>query len=214
MTALGRIGFGLVLLLWVFSGSAGPAAARTDQLQVSLDAQRWFSALDRPLFDSGRRWVPGDTETVIVWARNTSTDLARLTVRVVDQNAGSRLDDELQLSVAVNGRPLDTAPGAAGYPVDPGAPVRVDITVAFPASAGNVSQRQRTDFSLRLTLTQLVDDPAGPEPGPGPGDPALPNTGASALAAALLVVGPLLTATGAALLGARRRPHSTRGARR
>ena len=184
-----------------------PAAARPEPLQVSIDGQRWSARIDRPLFESDRRWVPGDVETVTVWARNTSTDAAGLTLQVVDQDGGSRLGDELQLTATANGEPLT---GTAGYPVDPGASVRIALTVTFPASAGNASQEQRMDFVLRVTLTQLT----GPVPPIPPAfDRGLPNTGASSRSGVLLAVGLLLLSTGAAVLGVRHRLRRVRGER-
>ena len=190
---------GMIMVGLVGLAPARPSFAQADQLQVSLDGRHWSSRIDRPLFDADRRWVPGDTETVTVWARNTSTDAAGLTIRILDQDPGSRLDDELQLRATANGQPMS---GPTGYPVVPGDPVRVDITLIFPATATNASQRRPVDVTLRLTLTQLVGSAPPIPPGSEPG---LPDTGASPLANGLLVAGTLLMSTGVALLGVRRR---------
>jgi hypothetical protein len=194
----------MIMLGLVGLTPARPSAAQADELQVSLDARHWSSRIDRPLFDAGERWVPGDTETVTVWARNTSTDAAGLTIRILDQGAGSPLADELQLSTTANGQSLSRT---TAYPVVPGDRARVDITLTFPASAANVSQRQPIDVTLRLTLTELIGSAPPIPPGSEPG---LPDTGAPPLARVLLVAGPLLLATGAALLGTRRRARSSR----
>ncbi len=175
---------GLIMLGLVGLAPARPAVAQADQLQVSLDGRHWSSRIDRPLFDADRRWVPGDTETVTVWARNTSTDIAGLTIRILDQDPGSRLDDDLQLSATANGQPMS---GTTGYPVVPGDPVRVDITLLFPAAATNASQRRLVDVTLRLTLTQRVGSAPPIPPGSEPG---LPDTGAPPLVGVLLVAGP------------------------
>jgi hypothetical protein len=189
-----------------------PAVARAGQLQLSLDGRRWFSTIDRPLFDADRRWVPGDTETVRVWARNTSTDAADLTVRILSPTPGSELEDELRLSATANGQPLSRA---AGYPVTPGDPVRVDLALTFPASAGNASQRRPIDVTLRLTLTQLLGtEPTKNQPGsPRGSEPGLPGTGLSLDSSLLLLAGPLLLTAGAAVLVAGRRSRPSRGER-
>jgi hypothetical protein len=187
--------------------TARPAAARAEPLQVSLDGHRWSARIDRPLFESDRRWVPGDVETVTVWARNTSTDAASLTIQVLDQGGDSRLEDELQLTAMANGQPLT---GTAGYPVGPGTPVPIDLALAFPASAGNASQGQRTDVMLRVTLTRRT---GSVPPVPPASDLGLPDTGASALSSVLLATGLLLLSTGAAVLGGRSQLRRVRGER-
>lgn len=187
--------------------TARPAAARAEPLQVSLDGRRWSATIDRPLFASDRRWVPGDVETVTVWARNASTDAAGLTIQVVDPGRGSRLEQDLQLVATANGRPLS---GSTSYPVAPGAPVRVNLTLALPTAAGNLSQDQRTEVRLRVTLTQLTRSAPSRPPAPHLG---LPNTGASALSSILLATGLLLLPTGAAVLGVRHRHRGVRGER-
>jgi len=69
-----------------------------------------------------------------------------------------------------------------------------------------VSQQQRADVSLRVTLTQQ----AGAVPSESPG---LPDTGASVLSSALLLTGSVLLLTGAAVLGVRPRLRRARGER-
>jgi hypothetical protein len=202
----------IMLGLWGLAADR-PAAARAEPLQVSLDGQRWSARVDRPLFASDRRWVPGDIETVPVWARNTSTDAAGLTVQLLDRAGGTRLGDDLQLTATANGQPLN---GPAGYPVPPGAPVRVDLTLAWPASAGNAGQQQGADVTLRVTLTQrtgaVPPTPPDLDRGERP-DRGLPHTGVSALTGALLVAGPALLFTGAAVLGVGPRLRRARGER-
>jgi hypothetical protein len=210
-----RIGGPAAAALMVVLGLVGlvaarPAAARAEPLQVSLDGQRWSARVDRPLFGSDRRWVPGDSETVPVWARNTSTDAARLTVQLLDRSGGFRLEDELQLTATVDGRPLT---GTSGYPVLPGAPVRIDLTLAWPASAGNRGQQQDAGVTLRVTLTQLTGTVPPDLDGEKRPDRGLPDTGASVLTSALLVTGSVLLTTGAAVLGVGHRLRRTRGER-
>jgi hypothetical protein len=208
-----RAAAALMIVLGLFGlVAARPAVARAEQLQVSLDGQRWSARVDRPLFASDRRWVPGDVETVPVWARNTSTDAAGLTVQLLDRTE-SRPEDDLQLTATANGQPLT---GTAGYPVPPGAPVRIDLTLAFPAFAGNAGQQQSTAVTLRVTLTQRTG--AVPSTPPDrdrkdPADGALPNTGVSALTSALLITGSALLVTGAAVLGVRSPLRRARGER-
>lgn len=207
-----RAAVAVMVLLGLVGWAPGrPATARTDELQVSLNGQRWFSRIDQPLFDTDRRWVPGDTQTVTVWARNTSTEAAGLSIGIV-ADPGSRLDEELLLTATANGQPLRRA---LDNPVVPGDLVRVDITLAFPVGAGNVSQRQRLDLTLRLTLTQRVpSQPPTNEPLPPPAsEPGLPSTGLSTASSVLLVVGSLLLSTGATVLAARRRSRPSRGER-
>lgn len=205
-----RAAFAVMIMLGLVGlVPARPSAAQADQLQVSLDGRQWSSRVDRPLFDADRRWVPGDTETVTVWARNTSTDTAALTIRILDGNPGSRLGDDLQLGATANGQPMS---GTTGYPVVPGDAVRVDITLTFPAAASNASQRRPVDVTLQLTLTELI--PAESPTIPPGSESGLPNTGAPPLAGVLLVAGPLLLSAGAGFLGVRRRMgHPGRGER-
>ena len=142
---------------------ATPAAAATDELGVSLDGRRWHATVTRPLFDSTRRWVPGDEQTATVWARNQSGADAVLTATLINRRGLLRPD--LQLTGTANGRPcrLD---GRTGYRLSGTAgPVRIELTAAFPEAAGNATQQQHAMFWLRLVLTDLPgEDRAGAGP--------------------------------------------------
>lgn len=133
--------------------AATPAAAATDELGLSLDGRHWHATVTRPLFDSTRRWVPGDEQTATVWARNQSGTDAVLAVTLINRRGLMRPD--LQLTGRANGRPcrLD---GRTGYRLSGTAgPVRIEFTAALPEAVGNATQQQQARFWLRLVLTDL-----------------------------------------------------------
>lgn len=158
------------LVLGLVAPSHGQAA--TQQLHVRVDGQPYHHTVNRPLFDTDRLWVPGDAQTVPVWAHNRSSDAARLNVEVHDERGPAQLRSALQIAARADGVLLP-AHGSTGYLVQPGAaPTKLDLTLTFPADSTNAAQKQRASFRLTVSLVPLTPNPSTSAAAAAPDQPA------------------------------------------
>ena len=150
----------LCALVLVTMPPASAAAKSWPNLVVSPHGSAWSADLQRPLFPSRLRFVPGDAASRSFYARNQSGQRAqlRVLVRVVD---GTRwlCCGHLRISVAVDGRwrPVVIAgsTGVGRVNLKPGdvVPVKVKVRLLWPA--GNQAMKRALRFDVGLRLTQL-----------------------------------------------------------
>ena len=150
------------------------ASASGPGLELSEDGRRWSATLRRPLLDPARLWVPGDRVDARFWARNQSTEPARLDLAVTGAGDDLLLGG-LVTSTAVEGRAV---PAGTAMLLPPGRAVPVRVRVELPASAGNDQQllAARLVLHVRLAATAGVGgEGAEQPPDPGGPDPAAPE---------------------------------------
>ncbi|GAA1848886.1 hypothetical protein ACFFOM_17095 [Microlunatus capsulatus] len=155
------------------------ASASGPGLELSEDGRRWSATLRRPLLDPARLWVPGDRVDARFWARNQSTEPARLDLAVTGAGDDLLLGG-LVTSTAVEGRAV---PAGAATLLPPGRAVPVRVRVELPASTGNDQQllAARLVLHVRLAATAGVGgEGAEQPPEPGGPDPAAPEPDAPA----------------------------------
>lgn len=161
---------------------AGPAHA-DGELGLSYDGRHWQDRLERPLFDPGLRWVPGDVRTARFYVRNLGSDRGSLTVEVEDTNrAGSgTLSASGHLRVVARaGRTAWTSMrgGDLAHLVDDdllasGRTVPVEVRVSMDASAPNRTMVLSSDLDFRVVLR----DARAAGAGSGAAGQELPATG-------------------------------------
>lgn len=196
-----RLAQGVLLMAALVAVTAGPAGA-DPEIGLSRDGTSWASSLGAPLFDSGIRWVPGDSRVASFFVRNESADPAELSVDVL----GSRIDSLLDtgdVTISAQGgsggwREISTAGThqlVSDVAARSGAAARVSVKVDFDPASTNMSMRRDLDLRFRVRLIQAavaVDDDNG----------LLPGTGAPALWPAF--IGLALLAGGLSLTSRRR----------
>lgn len=193
------------LLTLVLAGAlalVGSPARADDQIGLSLDGQHWTDQLRRPLFDTDRRWVPGDAAVRSFFVRDQGPTDARMTIQLVLRRGNTLLPlDGVELSAREHGgqwRALDVVgKGTAllSRALDRGEPVRVDVRARLRWATKNDAQGARLPLDIVVTLTQA---------GPGGTGGFIPGTG-NAVESWLVLVGVALVGTGAVLVVVRRR---------
>ncbi|WP_435199149.1 hypothetical protein [Janibacter sp. GS2] len=176
-----------VLALSLLIAAPSVAGAADPGLDVSTDGRTWGSSLSRPLFDGGARVVPGGRTHAQVWARNSSSHRATLTVVSRDIRSTLPADvaarDDFRVRVGgteLSGGELGRCRVLASHVLDPGQRQRVPMSVGLPASSRNISQDEVLSLSLRVGIVQGTSSaPCGDggtlDPTPaGGGDPAPP----------------------------------------
>ena len=201
-----------VLAALLLAAPAAPAARAADEAGVSSDGRSWSDDLDRPLFDPGFRWVPGDVESQTFHLRNRSADPATYQVAVTSVDHQALLGSgDVVLDLRVAGgtwERLRPAPGEAvvdDLALGPGRETTVELRASFDPAAGNDSQRSVADLRLRVLLAGIP-----PEGDQGVGPSALPATGAPAVAWPL-ALGAVLCGMGLALVRRSRREEPADG---
>lgn len=176
-------------------GAVGVARADAHPLSLSLDRRSWSPVIERDVFDSNRRWVPGDRQVVTLWVRNDSGQSADLRVDVVDVHGTLELGRDMTMTARMNDQVVTAAGGGRLLAVDdlPEGPVPVVLTLAMPFSAANNTQLQALSLKLRVTLTQgTAAAPASGTAAPTDRDTRLAGTGGPpiwTLLAGLLMIG-------------------------
>lgn len=185
------------LLAWLPS-----SAQAADEIGLSRDGITWVDELSVPLFESERRWVPGDDETRSVWIRNQGPTGAEVAIEALSLDGDEVLADDLGLSARVDGgpwQPLGLQRRSQNLAVEPlrvGRSARLDLRVTFDSASVNQTQRLALPLTLRITLAEAIPTKDG-EAGAGA---LLPGTGASLgwqvllVALCLALVGALVTA--------------------
>jgi LPXTG-motif cell wall-anchored protein len=200
----------------ILAGTSPAGAVRLDdaaEISVSSDGVTWAADLATPLFESGDRWVPGDTRKGSFFVRNRGAQGA--TVRIEARDAGTR---ELTARGAValfartgGGRwhrlEMDTESAALNTAELPAGQVtQVDVRAVFEPGAGNETQAQSAALSFVVRLSDARVDHTGHD-GDQSGD-GLPATGAPDLAVPVLT-GSVLVGMGLVLV--RRRKETDHG---
>ena len=203
----------------VVATAAAPARA-DDEIGLSADGVTWSAQLSAPLFATGFRIVPGDTESRTFQVRNDGPTAGILTVSVVASDPDGLLGSgDLDLAARVGSGPwrpvgAGTTEAATRLPVARGARTTVTIRAGFDAAS--TRQAQSVPFSVRLRLAEDGEVGGVDENGGGSGDggdrggdvggvgTGLPGTGTS-VAPGLLVLAAGLIGGGLALVRRRER---------
>lgn len=174
--------------------------ARADsRIGLSVDGLSWSRHLETPLFDTERRWVPGDRETASFYVRNQAESgaLLNVTVRSADEDALLHVGD-----ISLHAR----AAGGAWHPLTnqershvltistlgAGDALQVDLRAAFDPASTNQSQRSAVALDFEVTLREARAGADGPPE-------ELPGTGLRELRGWIFLAAALL-GTGVALL--------------
>ena len=209
------------LVAWI--ALPGSASAETTGLELSADGHTFVRQIG-PLFPSGDLLVPGDRRTEDFWIRNSSSSLARMTLSLKADRAGSPL--LVTVTAPTSADPVHAALSSAaarwmdiGQPVvmKAGAVVKVSVTIAIPAGAPNADQRSISSFVVKIGLGQSVEVISANEglSGPAADNAAAPppaglsSTGVAVGSLSLLAAG--LAAAGVMLLLAARRRRRSEG---
>jgi len=153
----------LLLLGALLVAFSSPAYAGTDRLQLSRDGVHWQPALDGPLFYKPIYWAPGDALTTSFWVRNPSDDAALLSITLVSGDTGTLLaTGDATVTATANGQSVSLANvgrsrTASVQLLRPNQPTRVDLTVALPATSGNISQDKSASIMLDVELAQSIE---------------------------------------------------------
>lgn len=179
------------------------------ELGLSVDGVTWSPGLSVDLFDSNVLWVPGDSRTGTFYARNQATTAGMMSVEIVGgpvQDLLASGDLRVTARTSSGGGASTTAlPGTTRVLSDvvmpAGSDERVTIQIDFDPASDNPTQRQKFEFDVRVTLTEIAGNAPGNPPGhvsdsppgnlPGTNTP-WPITGArvgATLLAAALVLG-------------------------
>lgn len=207
------IGTGLAV-----SGSVIASAQNAHQTGLSWTGTSWASSLSGELFDSSRRWVPGDSATKSFHVRNQSNDRATLTVtaRSTGDTRWVRTGDLAVEARIGSGGWVGLDRLADGYQstsaLDAGADLGVAVRAVFDRASTNPTQGRELNLDFTATLTDASTSSGNPETGnPGNGNPEnpeaggeLPNTGASDNRLSLILAS-LMIGVGLALIIGRRR---------
>ncbi|MGY2874992.1 LPXTG-motif cell wall-anchored protein [Marmoricola sp. URHA0025 HA25] len=194
-------------------GLAAPASAAGNQLQVSADGVTWGASLPTPLFSPSSRWIPGDSETRSFYVRNHTGQDAVLDVIMLPAQFGDLMTSgALTVSAQVDGGTWVSATSAdnSHFLITnasvPGKAVRkINVRIAFAASAGNATQDREVGLAFDVSLTQgraIVLAPHAGNGGPKHHPGSLPNTGNDvspstiALAALMCLLGAALALVG------------------
>lgn len=172
----------------------GAPAHASGELGLSLDRASWSAQLRTPIFPESHVWVPGDTKTRTVYARNQSQDPAVLSVALVGPDAAQLLQrGGFSVTADAGGartRMESTRSSLTMQAAGPGEIVPVTVTVKLNEAAGNQWMRRDQHVSLRFTLRQDVSE-----------DAAAPSRGELGNFGALFGRGFLVGAAGVLLLG-------------
>lgn len=159
---------------------AGPAHA-DGELGLSYDGRHWQDRLERPLFDPGVRWVPGDVRTARFYVRNLGSDQGTLAVEVehAERTGPGALaaSGHLHVTARAGGRDWSSLRGDLAHLVDDdllasGRTVPVEVRVSMDAAAPNRTMVLSSDLGLRVVLRDARAGGAG-----GAGGHQLPDTG-------------------------------------
>ncbi len=199
----------------------GPSSAHAaDELGISRDGRTWSNQLERSLFDSGLRWVPGDVRTSEFYVRNQAAVLGTLTISVesrdpdlllrngemlIETRVGSR--NWVALEHTANAYRMNQSSLAAG------GTQKLRVRASFDRDSTNSTQRDHAEFRFTVTLADAGVGSGGDDPN-GSGDHGLPDTGAPAWIGWLLVVAGVAIGSGLALLKRGKREDSGHGAAR
>lgn len=207
-----------LLLAVLMAVGAAPAHADGDGVQVSLDGKKWSSSLPKPVFDPEARWVPGEDRVSELWVRNAGDLAASPFITIVSSDPDGLLASGLVTVTAGVGsstRAL-SEPGRqyrlGDDSIAPGEAIRIELTAAFAAEAGNSTMRQAVPLDFSIRLTGAAAPPSAGTPGGGtPKTPqgttpeGLPNTGAPELMLPLVASTVLIGLGCAFIVAARRR---------
>jgi len=169
----------LALMMTATSASAAPA----DGLEFSMDGTSWSAEPPASLYDTGIRWVPGDSRSATVHVRNTHGTPVQL-VAVLDGFAWTSPDAAAAFLVSgSDGRPGSLAPTtvhAVARCTQVVAPrmLSADEEYAFtvtvgldPAITGMTAQDEGIGFRVLLALAEA----GGPAPTPACSTPRTPG---------------------------------------
>lgn len=207
----------IVLIAAALLALAAPANATNDEIGLSADGHTFTSSLPA-LFEPDLRIIPGVEVTRSFYVRNQSSERAYLQVDTGEASGPLVELGELTATASSAGSTATTitlAPHTRlleGGLLDPGQVVKIDITLALPADSENPSQSLagRLGFSVRLSQSEAVLAPSGPQPsGPQQGGESkgavaghpgiLPSTG-SAVSQKLVLFAASMIGIGLALL--------------
>lgn len=162
MTA--RVAAFLTVVLVTFclvTQSPATAAKSWPKLVLSRDGRAWSTDIERPLFGSRVRWVPGDDQVRTFYARNQSGEDARLRVSLSMDDPSSWLGDgRLRMGVLVNGEwrriQFNGTAGVAHMLIRRGEVVPVRVRVRFAPESGAQTMDRTLRFSMNVRLTQMA----------------------------------------------------------
>lgn len=162
---LAALAAALLSLLGLVLASGGPAYADPKKLTLGTSATGpWAENLAAPLFSG--TFVPGSA-TSTFYARNGSSQTARLTLELVGHPATNAFESALSFTAAAGGFPSqDPVPLVVdkkkcrtivtGPTIAPGGTQRIDVTMRVDPSLPASAMNQRATFGFVVTLSQVT----------------------------------------------------------
>jgi signal peptidase I len=168
-----------------------PSPAPPGTLQLSTDGTTWSDGAALPVFTDAGPLAPGAPVTDRIWVRNTSVDLARLSLDVAWAPASGAPEDAALASaftVLVDGVPTSSGVSVAPGLVEAGAIRGVELTLLIRPDAGADTRDAALVVHPVVRLAEALPDDADPGSAGAPPDGGLAATGGT-LGLAVLLAG-------------------------